>query len=446
MSRRDGWLILGTLAALVLVNVPELGSDPWPFEPGDFSPRGPLSFVLDAVGNEWDPEALRAGALLAGLVVALTAAATPLVGRWPTGVLAGVAAVVVALLVLPAVFLPIALRDSTARWFHVNDSTYQIELGGELLRDGENPYGHDYRTSGLERVYSFDGSVAYRFEGGSERPSFDNFVYFPLAAVSGAVWTALPRPWDDYRLFVALATLVSFLAVLAFRAPLAWKLAAGAVAAANPLAVRAAWFGTADATSIVFLLLAFALLTRTRWIAAAAVLGIAILFKQFAVVALPFFAVMVLMQAGRRVALQAGAACLGVVVIGFLPFLIWDAGAVLSDTLPAGDETYRIVGPGLSSLLVEIGVIEDRTSPYPFLPLLLVLWLPLTAGLVWSQWRARTLWAGAIGFAISMFVFLLLGRILQPSYFVWPLAGIVAAVLFSASGPLRSPDARRAGT
>jgi hypothetical protein len=441
LERRDSWLILGALAALVLVNVPELGSDPWPFEPGSFSASGPLSFVVDAVGGEWDPEALRAGALLAGIMIALTAAAS-LAGRlWSPRWLAGLAVVVVALILLPAVFLQAALRDSTERWFFVNDSTYQIELAGEALRAGDDPYGHDYRTSGLERVYSFDGSVAYRFPGGPERPTFDHFVYFPGAALSGALWTILPSPLDDYRFFVALATLASFLAVLAFRAPLGLRLAVGAVAAANPLAVRAAWFGTADATSIVFLLFAFALLTRARWVAAAATLGVAIVFKQFAVVALPFFAVAVLTLAGRTVALRAAAACAGVLAVGFLPFIAWDPGAFFADTLPAGDDTYPIVGPGLSSLLVEAGAIADRTSGYPMALFLAVVWLPLTVWLIWTQWRARTLWGAAIAFTISIFIFILLGRIVQPSYFLWPLTGLLASVLL-AFGPLERAEGR----
>ena len=47
-------------------------------------------------------------------------------------------------------------------WFFTNDSTYQVELGGELLLDLDNPYGHDYRESGLERFYTRDGSVSER--------------------------------------------------------------------------------------------------------------------------------------------------------------------------------------------------------------------------------------------------------------------------------------------
>ena len=430
LRRRDVWIVLGALAALVLVNVPELGSDPWPFRPGPIEPNGALAFVVDAVGGEWEEEALRAVALLAGLVVTGFAAAAAFVKTWRPGLVIAVTAVVLVLLVLPAVVLQAALRESTAPWFFTNDSTYQMELAGDLVRSGENPYGHDYGGSGLERFYSLDGSTRPVIK--EERPALDHFLYFPGPAITAAAWTALPRPWDDYRFLVALATLASFAVVLAFRGPLVWRVVLGAVVAANPLAVRAAWFGTADTTSIVFLLLGFALVTRARYTAAAAALAAAVVMKQFALLALPFFVVMVVTRTTRREALKAAGAFAAVVAAAFVPFIVWDPGAFWSDAVPVGEEAYRIVGAGLASVLVKAGVIDDRTSYYPFLPLVLVVWLPLTALLVWLQVRARTLWFGALGFSASMFVFLYLLRVLQPSYLVWPLVGIAIAALLAA--------------
>jgi Glycosyltransferase family 87 len=429
LTRGEGWAVLAALAGLVLVNVPLHGADPWDFEPGEIGSRGALGVVVDLVGNEWDPEALRSGALVGLLLVAAVASASLARRRWSPVALGALAVAVLALLVLPGVFLQAALRDSTERWFFVNDSTYQMELSGELLREGENPYGHDYRFSGLERFYSLDGTVTD--ETRDEQPALRHFLYFPGPALTAAVWTALPRPWDDYRFLIALTTLASFAAALAFRAPLAWRLVAGAFVAGNPLAVRAAWFGNADVTSYVLLLLALAFVTRARYVAAGALLGGAIVLKQFALLALPFFLVMVLTRAGRDVALRAGGACLAVVAVCFLPFLVWDPGAFLDDTIPVGQEMYRIVGPGLASALVELGVIDGRRDPYPFLPLVLLIWLPLTAWLVWSQSRSRALWTGAVGLAVSLLVFIVLSRVFQPSFLVWPLVALVAAALLA---------------
>ncbi|MGH2997578.1 MAG: hypothetical protein ACRDM9_14775, partial [Gaiellaceae bacterium] len=303
----------------------------------------------------------------------------------------------------------------------------QIELAGDLILDGANPYGHDYGASGLERWYPAAG------EGGRPQVALEHLAYFPGTPLTAAAWRLAPAPFDDYRVLVLLTTLAALLAVLLFRAPLEWRLAIGAVVAANPLAVKAAWFGTADAPSLLCLLLAFALVTRARYVGAAALLGAAVLLKQFALVALPFLVAMLVV---RRVPVatlwRAGAAFVAVVLAGALPFLLADAGALWDDTVAYGADTYRIIGYGLAGLLVEADVIEDRFDPYPFLPLVVLLWLPTTAWLVWNQLRSSALWVGAAGFAVSMFLLLFLGRVFQNSYLVWPLTGIAAACLIAA--------------
>ena len=231
-----------------------------------------------------------------------------------------------------------------------------------------------------------------------------------------------------------LATAASLLAVLVFDAPLHWKLAVGAVVAANPLAVRAAWFGVADAPSILFLVLAFALLSRSRHTSAAACLALSVLFKQFALIAIPFFAAMLVTQGvARQTLVRAAATFGGVIAVCFIPFAVADFGALWEDTVAYGTSTYRIIGYGLSGVLVELGIVE-RTGSYPFIWLALFVWAPLTVYLVLSQLRSRALWVGAVGFAISVFVLLYLSRVLQNSYLVWPLVGIALAVLL-AVGP-----------
>ena len=79
----------------------------------------------------------------------------------------------------------------------------------------------------------------------------------------------------------------------------------------------------------------------------------------------------------------------GVLVAGFLPFLIADAGALWSDTIAYGTGTYRILGYGLSALLLNAGVIDDRYSAYPFALLALLVWLPVTAWLALGACAAR---------------------------------------------------------
>ena len=78
------WALLATLLGLVLLNVPELGSDPWPFRTGPVEPRGLLGPLVDVAGKEWDVGISRSAAFLGGLLVVIVAIAAlrrPALGR-----------------------------------------------------------------------------------------------------------------------------------------------------------------------------------------------------------------------------------------------------------------------------------------------------------------------------------------------------------------------------
>jgi Glycosyltransferase family 87 len=434
VTQREGLLVSGVLLALVAITLPELGSDPWHFRPPRVDPQGPLAPLVRAAGEEWDVGIARAAAFVAALLCGgfatfLVVRPLPALPRW-TGI-ALVLAVGV-LLAAPSTLLQIGLRDSTAPWFFTNDSTYQVELGGELLLDLDNPYGHDYRESGLERFYTRDGSVSQRVR--EREVALEHFAYFPGAVVSAAAWRLLPDPFDDYRLLVLLATLALLPAALLFRGPVGWRLALGAVLVCNPIAVRSAWFGQNDAPSLLLLVLAFALVTRRRYAWAAGALAVAILLKQFAVVALPFMALMVPREQWKR----AGLTLTGVLAVGVVPFLLADPVAFYEDTIKYGAGTYRIVGYGLSAILIRLGILEDRDGSYPFVLIALLTWVPLTVWLLLAQRRARELWIGAVAFSISMLWLMFIGRTFNNYYLVWPMTGALVAALM-ALGSLRAP-------
>ena len=430
IDRRAAFAVLGVLGALVALNVPGLGSDPWPFRTPPISGHGLLGPLVRAADGRWDLGVVRTPAVLAGVLVAVVAAAGWRAQSWRAWVLVATCTAVIVLVAVPATLLQVGLRDGSAPWFHTNDSTYQIELAGQLVRHGHTPYGHDYEGSGLERFYSRDGSVPP--PSAHPQVALRHFAYFPGTALTAAAWSFVPSPFDDYRVLVLLATIGCFFAVLLFDAPLPWRLVVGSAIAASPLLVRGAWFGTADATGILALLLAFALLTRSRYVWAAVALAAAILLKQFALVALPFFVVMLLARSLPRPTLtRAAGAFAAVLVAGFLPFVIADAGALWEDTISYGTGTYRILGYGLSALLLNAGVIDDRYSAYPFALLVLLVWLPVTAWLIWAVRRSGRDWEAAAGFAVSIFTLLFIARVFQTSYLVWPLTGIAVAFLLA---------------
>ena len=429
LSVGGAWALTGILFALVAITLPELGSDPWHFRPGMVDPDGPLAPLVRAAGEEWDLGILRACAFLAGLLCG--GAAILLIARpraWSKRLAVLLVLAVTLLLTAPATLLQLGLRDSTAPWFFTNDSTYQIELGGELLLDLDNPYGHDYRRSGLERFYTRDGTASGRVR--EREVALEHFAYFPGAVVSAALWRLLPHPFDDYRLLVLLCNLGMLGAALAFRGPLSVRLALGALLACSPIAVRSAWFGQNDAPSLLLLVVAFALASRRRFGWATATLAGAILLKQFALVAAPFLALVLWkMGAGRDDLRRAGVTFCGVLALGILPFLIADPGAFYDDTIRYGAGTYRIVGYGLSAILVRLGILDDREGAYPFGLIALLTWVPLTVWLLLAQRRAEDIWIGAAGFAVSILWLMFIGRTFNNYYLVWPMTGAVVAAL-----------------
>jgi hypothetical protein len=439
------WALLGVLFGLIAITLPELGSDPWHFRPGHVDPQGMLAPLVRAAGEEWDVGIARAAAFVAALMCG--AVALFLLGRdgnrrrLPRGAAIALVLAVGVLLMAPSTLLQLGLRDSTAPWFFTNDSTYQIELGGDLLLDLDNPYGHDYRASGLERFYTRDGSVSQRVR--EREVALEHFAYFPGTVLSAAAWRLLPQPFDDYRLLVLLATLAMLPAALLFPGPLGWRLALGAVLVCNPILVRSAWFGQNDALSLLLLVVAFALVARRRFALAAAALAAAVLLKQFAIVALPFLALIaVKSRADQGELRRAGLAFGGILAVVILPFLIADPGAFYDDTVKYGAGTYRIVGYGLSSILVRLGILEDREGSYPFALVALLTWVPLTVWLLYAQRRAAELWVGAAAFAVSILWLMFIGRTFNNYYLVWPMTAAAIAALMavgSSRAPARPP-------
>jgi hypothetical protein len=437
MTRREGLALSGVLLALVAVVLPELGSDPWRFRPPGVDPQGPLAPLVRAAGEEWDLGIARAAAFGAALLCGAFALFLLARRRRPLPGWTGIALVLAVgvLLMAPSTLLQLGLRDSTEPWFFTNDSTYQAELGGELLLELDNPYGHDYRESGLERFYTRDGSVSEEVR--EREVALEHFAYFPGAVLSAAAWRVLPDPFDDLRLLVLFATLALLPAALMFRGPLGWRLALGAVLVCNPIAVRSAWFGQNDAPSLLLLVLAFALVTRRRFAWAAAALAGAVLLKQFAIVAVPFLALMVPRDEWKSAGLAFG----GVLAAGILPFLVADPVAFYEDTVKFGAGTYKIVGYGLSAILIRLGVLDDRDGSYPFALIALLTWLPLTVWLVLLQRRAEELWFGAAAFAVSILWLMFIGRTFNNYYLVWPMTGALVAALI-ALGSARDPARR----
>ena len=439
MSNTRGLFLLGTLVALVVVSVPWLGSDAWAFVVPEARADGMLGPLVQLAGGQWDLGVVRAPALLAGVLVAVLAVLLPSRRPLRRALLIGATALVVLALLVPATLLQVGLREGTAPWFHVNDASYQVELAGQRIVDGQDPYDSSYLGTGLERFYSLNGTPVV--DGRIETVALDHLAYFPGLPILGAVSAALPGPLSDVRILMLLFALALVPAALLLPGPLELRLAAGALLAANPLIVRSTWFGILDAPVVLALVLAFALALRGRWSWMGALLGLALVQKQYAFVAIPFLAAAA-WQAGGGAALRRAGTWLAAVLAAFLlPFLAWGPRAFIDDTILFGTSGYRIVGYGLSAIFVDVGVVT-REGSYPFLLIALITWLPLTLLLLRQSWRVPAPWRAALGFALSFLVLAWIARYFQTSGFIYPLSGLLVAGTLCIDGVLRRAESR----
>src|SRR5207245_8804037 len=152
-----------------------------------------------------------------------------------------------------------------------------------------------------------------------------------------------------------------------------------------------------DLPMIGLLLAATLAIARRRFLPAAIIIGLAIATKQTALIALP-----VLVGWGfangitwRSLARYASLAAIPVAVL-IAPFVAWDASAFVRDTVlynvGSGGEAYPIQGIGLSSWLLQAGIIHGARGAVSFLRLHLQLVIDSLL-LCWLCLRVRRLCA-----------------------------------------------------
>jgi glycosyl transferase family 87 len=317
----------------------------------------------------------------------------------------------------------------------IGDGAYQMQLSRGVLMRGIDPYGFNYVGTGMERApwgQSFPNPALHHLD------YWPGTVLVPLPIQ--AAFKALFGWWDE-RLWLLLAGVAIWV--------LLGRIAPGSIGRMAAIAFflipghsLLAVLGDNDLPMVALLLGAVLAINNRRWLAAGALIGLAIATKQTALIALP-----VLIGygfVGRRIDLgsflKAGGVAFGIVGLLFIPFLVWNARAFVTDTIlfnfGAGSETYPIQGIGLSSWLLESGIIHGARDAFPFLliqlPLAFAAWF-----LAWRWFRRHQLAGDAIlWMGLAFFVFLFANRFSQQAYLLLGvelvLAGLIARLLVSA--------------
>jgi Glycosyltransferase family 87 len=316
----------------------------------------------------------------------------------------------------------------------IGDGAYQIQLARNLLMAGIDPYGHDYTGSGLERA---------PWGQPFPNPALHHLDYWPGTIV-------LPLPiqaafqfvtgWWDERIWLLLAGVAVFIL-------LRWLLPgpAGRIATVAFFLIPGhsllAVLGDNDLPMIGLLLVATLAIGRRRFAPAAIAIGLAIATKQTALIALPVLVAWGFANGITWRSLPRYASLAVLPVLAFVaPFVAWNAPAFVRDTVlynvGSGSEVYPIQGIGLSSWLLQTGIIHGARDGFPFLaiqlPLVILAWV-----VAW-HWLPQHRLAGDALFwmGLAFFVFLFTNRFAQPTY-------LLLAVELMAVGLVGRPAAAR---
>jgi Glycosyltransferase family 87 len=324
----------------------------------------------------------------------------------------------------------------------IGDGAYQMQLSRDVLMRGIDPYGFNYVGTGMEHAPWGQSFL---------NPSLHHLDYWPgtvlLPLPLQAAFKALLGWWDE-RIWLLLAAALIWL-LLGRLAPGPAGRMAAIVFFLMPGHSLLAVLGDNDLPMVALLLVATLAISRRRWLVAGLFIGLAIATKQTALIGLPVLTAYAIVGQGidRRRFIQATGAAVGVVAILFTPFLLWNARAFVADTLVfnfgGGTETYPIQGIGLSSWMLQTGIIHGARDPFPFLaiqlPLVMAAW---AYALHWLR-RHRLPGDVILYVGIAFFVFLFANRFAQPAYLLLGVELIVAGLIARLPLRLRSASDQR---
>jgi hypothetical protein len=319
----------------------------------------------------------------------------------------------------------------------------QTEMAVDELLAGRDPYRADYGRPPMSRSRDSDEN-GWRSFGYAHNPAFDHLPYLPgvliVSAPAQAVSRAIFHAWDERFLYLAAA--LGLAAVLGSMVPAGpARRSVWLVTLASPLLLGYLVVGRNDVLVLLPLALFARALLGERWRDAAIWLGVALAMKQFAIFALPFFAI-VLHRRGKLRELWPALAIPAAVI---LPFLLWDARAFVADVLVwnlgGGRDAYpvRWDGYGLSPIAYGLGLVDSPSGPNPLgwlsLPAILAALAALLGWILRDPAERATPVVALIASGVLLFVALATSRFFADNYLAVPFLLIAVAVIPATRAP-----------
>jgi hypothetical protein len=300
-----------------------------------------------------------------------------------------------------------------------HDGLLQIESAVDRLLSGQPIYGVDWSNTPM-------ATIPWQATPGPN-PALHHLAYLPLTVLVGVpfrlVSGALGLPFD-YRIVLVGFALLGLLAILAL--PIASERRFMVITAifVSPLITLYLWSGRTDIEFLAAILLSLALLSRGHLTTAAFAFGIAVALKPFAVLAVPFFLLVLAIRWRARSSrrdLTLGLAALALApAVTILPFLIANPPAFWTDvvlyTSGAVGDAYPIAGYGFGEFLFQAHLVTHRTDRVPFgffqlLAVVPVLWI---TGRAFVHRPSIGRWM--TGYALTLLAFTFFARFFNDNY------------------------------
>ena len=314
------------------------------------------------------------------------------------------------------------------------DGLIQTEAAIDRLMHGQAIYGVDWSNTDL---------ALYPPTPEGPNPALKHFAYLPLQVLVGIPAKALTQVAGlgfDYRLVLLLFLGAALAAIVALPMTAAARLMVATALFLDPLIARFFWAGHNDVCWLAMLLWGLVLLARRHPVAACLFFGLAIAFKPFAVLTIPFLALALWLQWDRRIqdhsrdAALSAVALLAPALLTIAPFLLANPRGFIDDTVlyTSGGihDAFFITGYGFSAILLGLGLIRHRTDYFPFLPFqaagaLIALWIGARR---FIQLPSLGRWIA--GYVLVLFTFLFFSRFLNDSYLgvILALTGAIPAL------------------
>ena len=294
---------------------------------------------------------------------------------------------IVMLLVVTPTLVEIQQRLATSPSTHTHDGAIQTEEAIRFFAAGKNPYVEDYVQTPMAHWENYFGAPP------EELPILQHLLYLPLNFILPlplyAIWQ-LEFGWFDIRLYHILVFVILFFALFQLTPEWESKLGVGIFVALQPLFAPFFIEGRNDVVVLLWLVTAFLCVQRRHITMAALALGLACATKTTAWFVAPFLLAQMWWTGERRWSVFFLHVCVPFAIVSlvvFVPFLIWDASAFISDITWFQTYPFAIDGSGFSRLLLDIGIISDPLTSFPFGILQII--VTVTGIIVLLCWQAK---------------------------------------------------------